>query len=59
MDKGGKGRISSGPLKYVNYFEKHAAGTESNFAVGIVRVGYSAGWIIDWKRSAREISTED
>ena len=37
--------FTSGPLRYVNYFEKHAAGTESNFAIGIVRMGYSAGWI--------------
>ncbi len=26
--------FTSGPLRYVNYFEKHAAGTESNVAVG-------------------------
>jgi sugar/nucleoside kinase (ribokinase family) len=37
--------FTSGPLRYVNYFEKHAAGTESNVAVGAVRMGYSAGWI--------------
>lgn len=37
--------FTSGPLRYVNYFEKHAAGTESNVAVGMVRMGYSAGWI--------------
>jgi 2-dehydro-3-deoxygluconokinase len=37
--------FTSGPLRYVNYFEKHAAGTESNVAVGVVRMGYSAGWI--------------
>ena len=37
--------FTSGPLRYVNYFEKHAAGTESNFAVGMVRMGHSAGWI--------------
>lgn len=37
--------FTSGPLRYINYFEKHAAGTESNFAVGMVRMGYSAGWI--------------
>jgi len=37
--------LTSGPLRYVNYFEKHAAGTESNVAVGMVRMGHSAGWI--------------
>ncbi|MFQ6053599.1 MAG: PfkB family carbohydrate kinase [Candidatus Bathyarchaeia archaeon] len=37
--------FTPGPLRYVNYFEKHAAGTESNFAVGVVRMGFSAGWI--------------
>jgi sugar/nucleoside kinase (ribokinase family) len=37
--------FTSGPLRYVNYFEKHAAGTESNVAVGMVRMGHSAGWI--------------
>lgn len=37
--------FTSGPLRYVNYFEKHAAGTESNVAVGVVRMGHSAGWI--------------
>jgi sugar/nucleoside kinase (ribokinase family) len=37
--------FTPGPLRYVNYFEKHAAGTESNVAVGAVRMGYSSGWI--------------
>ncbi|HUS77299.1 MAG TPA: sugar kinase [Patescibacteria group bacterium] len=37
--------FTSGPLRHVRYFEKHAAGTESNVAVGAVRMGYSAGWI--------------
>jgi sugar/nucleoside kinase (ribokinase family) len=37
--------LTSGPLRYVNSFEKHAAGTESNFAIGVVRMGFSAGWI--------------
>ncbi len=37
--------FTSGPLRHVKYFEKHAAGTESNVAVGSVRLGYSAGWI--------------
>ncbi|TRO49033.1 sugar kinase [Candidatus Bathyarchaeota archaeon] len=37
--------FTSGPLRYVNYFEKHAAGTESNVAVGAIRMGHTAGWI--------------
>ncbi len=37
--------LTSGPLRYVNGFEKHAAGTESNVAVGLARMGFSAGWI--------------
>jgi 2-dehydro-3-deoxygluconokinase len=37
--------ITSGPIRYVNYFEKHAAGTESNVAVGTIKMGYSSGWI--------------
>jgi len=37
--------FTSGPLRYVNYFEKHAAGTESNVAVGAVRMGHTAGWM--------------
>lgn len=37
--------LTPGPLRYVNCFEKHAAGTESNVAVGMVRMGFSSGWI--------------
>lgn len=37
--------FTPGPLRYVNYFEKHAAGTESNVAIGVVRMGHSAGWV--------------
>jgi len=37
--------VTPGPLRYVDYFEKHAAGTESNVAVGLVRMGFTSGWI--------------
>jgi sugar/nucleoside kinase (ribokinase family) len=37
--------VTSGPLRYVTTFEKHAAGTESNFTIGLHRMGISAGWI--------------
>lgn len=36
---------SSGPLKYINTFIKQIGGAESNFAIGLVRLGHSAGWI--------------
>ncbi|ABY95599.1 MULTISPECIES: sugar kinase [Thermoanaerobacter] len=35
----------SGPLRYVNKFIKQIGGAESNFAIGIVRLGHRAGWI--------------
>lgn len=35
----------SGPLRYVNRFIKQIGGAESNFAIGIVRLGHKAGWI--------------
>lgn len=35
----------SGPLRYVNRFMKQIGGAESNFAIGIVRLGHKAGWI--------------
>ena len=37
--------VTTGPLRHVNYFEKHAAGAEANFAVGISRMGFHAGFI--------------
>jgi 2-dehydro-3-deoxygluconokinase len=37
--------ISTGPLRHVTYFEKHAAGSEANFAIGMVRLGFKAGFI--------------
>jgi len=37
--------ITTGPLRHVTYFEKHAAGSEANFAIGVVRLGFKAGLI--------------
>lgn len=34
-----------GSLKYVNSFNKQIGGAESNFAIGIKRLGHSSGWI--------------
>ncbi|MFO8059838.1 MAG: sugar kinase [Bacillota bacterium] len=35
----------SGSLKYVSRFSRHLGGTESNFAIGLARLGLKAGWI--------------
>ncbi|MBY9079102.1 sugar kinase [Paenibacillus sp. HN-1] len=32
------------PLEYVDGFHKHVAGAESNVAIGLARMGHSAGW---------------
>ena len=37
---------SNGPLRHVTYFEKHAAGAEANFAIGMTRLGFKAGIIL-------------
>ena len=37
--------VTTGPLRHVTYFEKHAAGAEANFAVGISRLGFKAGFV--------------
>lgn len=34
-----------GPLRYVHEFTKRIGGAETNFAIGVVRLGHSAGWI--------------
>lgn len=34
-----------GPLRYATQFTCHTGGAESNVAVGVVRMGHSAGWI--------------
>jgi sugar/nucleoside kinase (ribokinase family) len=36
---------SNGPLRHVTLFEKHAAGAEANFAIGMARFGFKAGII--------------
>ena len=30
--------LATGPLRHVTYFEKHAAESEVNFAIGVVRL---------------------
>lgn len=35
----------AGSIKYADRFSKHIAGAESNFAIGITRLGFNAGWI--------------
>jgi len=37
--------IKSGPLKHVSLFEKHVAGSESNVAIGLKRLGMDSGII--------------
>jgi len=37
--------LTLGPLRYVNYFEKHIAGSKLNFCVAVVRNGLSCGLI--------------
>lgn len=37
--------VTSGPLQYINQFTKQIGGAESNFAIGVVRLGHTAGWI--------------
>jgi len=36
---------TNGPLRHVVYFEKHAAGAEASFAIGMSRLGFKAGFI--------------
>ncbi len=35
----------TGSLKYADRFSRHLGGTESNFAIGLARLGLRAGWI--------------
>ncbi|MER3397280.1 MAG: sugar kinase [Chloroflexota bacterium] len=37
--------LEAGPLRYARRFEMRLGGAESNFAVGVVRLGFSAGWV--------------
>jgi 2-dehydro-3-deoxygluconokinase len=36
--------VESGPLRFANTFTRHAAGTESNVAIGLARLGHRVGW---------------
>ncbi|WP_245831027.1 sugar kinase [Sediminibacillus massiliensis] len=37
--------VTNGPFRYVNQFHKRFGGAESNVAIGVSRLGHSAGWI--------------
>lgn len=37
--------LQTGPLRTVTLFEKHAAGAESNVAIGFRRMGHTSGWM--------------
>ncbi len=37
--------VTIGPLRHVIYFERHVAGSEANFAVGVKRMGLTSGLI--------------
>ena len=34
-----------GPLRYVEHFQRRAAGAESNVAIAVARLGHTTGWI--------------
>ncbi|WP_164667718.1 sugar kinase [Virgibacillus doumboii] len=34
-----------GPLRYIQNYERHTGGAETNVAVGLIRLGHTAGWI--------------
>ena len=35
----------SGPMREASTFSRHIAGAETNLAIGLCRLGHSAGWI--------------
>jgi 2-dehydro-3-deoxygluconokinase len=37
--------VEPGPLRFANTFTRHAAGTESNVAIGLARLGHRVGWL--------------
>jgi 2-dehydro-3-deoxygluconokinase len=36
--------VESGPLRFANTYTRHPAGTETNFAIGLARLGHQVGW---------------
>ncbi len=36
--------VENGPLKYIHTFRKKIGGAESNFSIGMSRLGHDAGW---------------
>lgn len=37
--------VSNGPMRYAQQFSRSFGGSESNFAIGLSRLGYEVGWI--------------
>ncbi|OIJ22301.1 2-dehydro-3-deoxygluconokinase [Anaerobacillus alkalidiazotrophicus] len=37
--------ITNGPMRYVGQFTRSFGGSESNFAIGLARLGHKVGWI--------------
>ncbi|WP_246476482.1 sugar kinase [Salicibibacter cibi] len=35
----------TGPMKYANYFQKRFGGAESNFAIGMTKLGHAVTWV--------------
>ena len=35
----------AGPLRSIETFRKHVAGSEANVAIGLARLGHQPGWI--------------
>lgn len=36
--------VEQGPLRFANTYTRHSAGTETNFAIGLARLGHQVGW---------------
>jgi sugar/nucleoside kinase (ribokinase family) len=36
--------VEQGPLRFASTYTRHTAGTESNFAIGLARLGHEVGW---------------
>jgi 2-dehydro-3-deoxygluconokinase len=36
--------VEQGPLRFATTYTRHSAGTETNFAIGLARLGHEVGW---------------
>src|SRR5438552_3604184 len=36
--------VEQGPLRFATTYTRHPAGTETNFAIGLARLGHEVGW---------------